>query len=280
MKTREIKNIFPESLRSFISGHRENEYVLLDVRLPQEYVNEHIPGAKHIPLHELEGRLGELGADKKTVFYCRSGKRSMAGAILARDSGLLTGEIFNLEGGISAYTGKTLPNYPKLTIFYASGSVEDVLKKAIALERGAHLFYLGFLDRIKDSKIKKQVGKLADLEVAHARVIYKLGREIFFDQDFDTLFTESEGSELEGGLDARKWMKRIHWDDQNELCMYFFELALEMESMAYDMYRNLAEGNYPKDTVECFFRLSEQEKGHMRLVANIFRECFPGNNGS
>jgi len=279
MKYREIKNILPEDLRSFISDHRENEYVLLDVRLPQEYVHEHIPGARHIPLHELEGRLGELDADRKTVFYCTSGKRSLAGATLARDSGLLTGEIFNLDGGISAYTGKTLPDYPKLTIFYDSGSVEDVLKKAISLERGAHIFYMGFLDKIKDEKIKKQVGKLADLEVAHARVIYKLGREIFIDQDFDTLFAGSEGRELEGGLDVRKWMKRIQGDDQNKLCMYFLELALEMESMAYDMYRNLAEGNYSKDMVECFFRLSEQEKGHMRLVANIFRECFAGNSG-
>jgi len=280
MKTREIKNIFPEDLRSFMSDHRENEYVLLDVRLPQEYVHEHIPGARHIPLHELEGRLGELDADRKTVFYCTSGKRSLAGATLARDSGILTGEIFNLDGGISAYTGKTLPDYPKLTIFYDSKSVEDVLKKAISLERGAHIFYLEFLGRIKDEKIKKQIGKLADLEVAHARVIYMLGREVFLDQEFDALFAGSGESQLEGGLDARKWLKRIDWDDQNELCMYFLELALEMETMAYDMYRNLAEGDYPKDTVDCFFRLSEQEKGHMRLIANIFRECFSGKKGT
>lgn len=274
MKKMEIKNIFPEDLKSFMSGHREKEYVLLDVRLPQEYIHEHIPGARHIPLHELEDRLSELDGDKKTVFYCRSGQRSRAGATLAMDSGLLNGEIFNLEGGISAYTGNTLPDYPKLSIFYDTGSLEDVLKKAISLEKGAHIFYQNFLDKIENEKIKKQVSKLADLEMAHAKVIYKQGRDIF-DQDFDTLFAGIEYSELEGGLDARKWIKKVHGDDQNELCMYFLELALEMESMAYDMYRNLTEGDFSRDVVECFFSLSEQEKNHMRLVANIFKECLP-----
>ena len=45
-------------------------FTLLDVRQPDEYKSEHIPGAKLIPLPELDRRLNEIGADKPTRVYC------------------------------------------------------------------------------------------------------------------------------------------------------------------------------------------------------------------
>ena len=56
----------------------------LDVRTLQEFAEGHIPGATHIPLHELEDRLGGLGTrDTPITTYCRSGNRSgQAKAIL------------------------------------------------------------------------------------------------------------------------------------------------------------------------------------------------------
>jgi phage shock protein E len=61
---------------------------LLDVRTPEEFGSEHVPGALNVPLQELQTRLHELGAkDRPVVVYCRSGRRSAEAARLLRASG-------------------------------------------------------------------------------------------------------------------------------------------------------------------------------------------------
>jgi rhodanese-related sulfurtransferase len=50
---------------------RNDEVVVLDVRPVEEYQAGHIPGARSIPITELERRLGELPAGRKVVAYCR-----------------------------------------------------------------------------------------------------------------------------------------------------------------------------------------------------------------
>jgi len=269
----EIKSINPEELAEFSARHKESEYLLVDVRQPQEYTQEHIPGARLMPLHELEGRLGELDPDRQTIFYCRSGKRSMTAAVLARDSGVFDTDILNLEGGITAYQKRVLPDYPRVDLFSGSRDLKAVISMAVSLEKGAEKFYTGFQESIKDENLKTQLKKLAGLERAHARVIFAQGKQLF-DEDFDSFFSKAEDSIVEGGLNVSDWAQKFKDLNQSDLCLYFLEVALEIETMAYDMYRNLAESkDYPREASECFFRLSEQEKGHMRLVARLFNDC-------
>src|ERR671938_1231782 len=54
-----------------IERMRKGDVVLVDVRPPEEYEAGHIPGARSIPLDELEGRLAELPPDREVVAYCR-----------------------------------------------------------------------------------------------------------------------------------------------------------------------------------------------------------------
>lgn len=49
----------------------EGDIVLLDVRPALEYRQGHIPGARSIPVDELERRLGELDPRREVVAYCR-----------------------------------------------------------------------------------------------------------------------------------------------------------------------------------------------------------------
>lgn len=44
---------------------------VLDVRPLEEFAQGHVPGARNIPLAELEHRLGELPVDRQIVAYCR-----------------------------------------------------------------------------------------------------------------------------------------------------------------------------------------------------------------
>jgi rhodanese-related sulfurtransferase len=56
-----------ELLRRLVEG----DVVVLDVRPEPEYDGGHLPGAVHIPLDQLAGRLAELPADREVVAYCR-----------------------------------------------------------------------------------------------------------------------------------------------------------------------------------------------------------------
>lgn len=50
--------------------------LLLDVRTPEEFQAGHLPGAKNIPVQELDRRMAELAKWPSIVVYCRSGARS------------------------------------------------------------------------------------------------------------------------------------------------------------------------------------------------------------
>ena len=59
----------PEKVREFLREKKPQEYNLVDVRQPAEYEYGHLPGARLIPLSELEGRLKELDPNKLTITY-------------------------------------------------------------------------------------------------------------------------------------------------------------------------------------------------------------------
>lgn len=48
-----------------------DEVLVLDVRPAEEYRAGHIPGARSIPVAELEARLSELPTDREVIAYCR-----------------------------------------------------------------------------------------------------------------------------------------------------------------------------------------------------------------
>ena len=64
-----VPTMTTDQVRAFFRDHDPEEYNLVDVRQPGEYEEQHLPGAKLIPLGELEDRLGELDPDKPTVAY-------------------------------------------------------------------------------------------------------------------------------------------------------------------------------------------------------------------
>jgi rhodanese-related sulfurtransferase len=74
--------------------------LLLDVREPAEWRAGHAPGACHIPLGELEDRLGELPRDQTVVVACRSGGRSARATTVLTRSGF---QALNLDGGMRAW---------------------------------------------------------------------------------------------------------------------------------------------------------------------------------
>ena len=80
---------------------------LVDVREPVEHAEEHIAGAKLIPLGQLKQRNGEIDRDAAVVVMCRSGKRG--GDAMRQLQALGMSHVRNLEGGILAWKAAGLP---------------------------------------------------------------------------------------------------------------------------------------------------------------------------
>ncbi len=82
------------------------ELVLVDVRTHHEYEQVRVPGALHIPLHDVGGRLSELRTDHAVAFLCRSGHRS---AVAARRAAKRRPDVLNVSGGLNAWLAAGLP---------------------------------------------------------------------------------------------------------------------------------------------------------------------------
>lgn len=50
--------------------YRDGSALFVDVRGRDKYDAEHIPGARSIPVDEIEQRLQELPRDRTVIFYC------------------------------------------------------------------------------------------------------------------------------------------------------------------------------------------------------------------
>src|SRR5438093_12402882 len=105
----DISEMTPHELKRKIDAGEPFE--LIDVRELFEYEIARIDGAKLIPLGEISERLDELSGERPIVVHCHSGKRSAQAARLLQQRGFAN--VYNLEGGIDAWSDQIDPNVPK-----------------------------------------------------------------------------------------------------------------------------------------------------------------------
>jgi rhodanese-related sulfurtransferase len=73
---------------------------LVDVRTDVEFQAGHIPGARHVPLADLQRESASLDQDQPVVIYCRAGNRSGPAAEAFAASGW---KAHSIEGGLVAW---------------------------------------------------------------------------------------------------------------------------------------------------------------------------------
>ena len=88
--------------------NRENG-VVVDVSEPSEFKVGHIPNAINLPLSALYNRLRELEKHKSNphIVTCRTGNRSMKGAVVLRKHGFPA--VYVLSGGLHAWEKDNMP---------------------------------------------------------------------------------------------------------------------------------------------------------------------------
>ena len=97
----------PKEVNAADVAARQDSLVLVDVREPWEWNAGHIPGARHIPLDQLNGAAEELLALPEVVFVCHVGGRSGAAAVAFTNAG--HPNALSLAGGMDAWEALGLP---------------------------------------------------------------------------------------------------------------------------------------------------------------------------
>jgi adenylyltransferase/sulfurtransferase len=106
--TVQVPEIEPKELKLRLD--RGDDVFILDVREPHEYQICHLNGYL-IPLGDLPKRAHELDSAREIVAHCRSGKRSAEAVDFLRKAGFR--KIWNLKGGILAWSDQVDPSLPK-----------------------------------------------------------------------------------------------------------------------------------------------------------------------
>lgn len=90
---------------------RGDEVVIVDVREPQEFQINRLPGSILIPLGDLPKRYVELDPNANIVTQCKSGMRSAKAQDFLRSKGFT--KVRNLTGGVLGWIDQVDPSQPK-----------------------------------------------------------------------------------------------------------------------------------------------------------------------
>ena len=98
MTQTELREADPGTVKAWLEA---GQAVLIDIREPDEYAREHIPGARLVPLSGFDATEFPEDHDKIGVFHCASGTRTCDAAPQILRTGFR--EVYHLHGGLRAW---------------------------------------------------------------------------------------------------------------------------------------------------------------------------------
>jgi rubrerythrin/rhodanese-related sulfurtransferase len=267
---KDIIDITATQLKEYINTHNERDYVLLDVRQPEEYYEHHIPGSKLMPYPTLGTTIDSLPENVDIIFTCRSGARSRAAAALTVGSGKTHGTLYNLIGGILSWDGKTIHDFPRVQVLGPKNDFEEMLLSAMDLEKGAWNFYKSILEKFPHEPFSDAIEYLSLAEADHAEALYRILITKKDDlPEFDTLFLSLKGNILEGGIELKDALESLQKLESPQP-LAILDMALDIEYAAFDLYRSGADLVDDPDIKRILYGIANGEKQHMKKLAEAF----------
>ncbi|MFA5112137.1 MAG: rhodanese-like domain-containing protein, partial [Desulfobaccales bacterium] len=234
-----VDSLEADEAKAYMAKHREGEYTLLDVRQPREYEEEHLPGARLMPLPQLPDTYKELDPEKPTIVHCAVGGRSRVAAQMLNGWGFK--EVYNLAGGIKAFQGHkaTGPKELNLSLVRGDETPAEIITLAYGMEKALQLFYETLDQQCRDPEVQQVFKKLARVEVHHEDRLFEAYRQVEPGQDRPTFDAKVASDTLEGGFNAREFLEanRSHLETVPEV----LDLAMMLETQALDLYLRFAE---------------------------------------
>jgi rhodanese-related sulfurtransferase len=97
----QINEISPQELKARLDNG--DNLIVVDMRQAWEYQAGHIPGAKHIFVHEIPVRMSELPKDVDIVFQCWHGNTSLGATGFLIENGWSASHVASLRGGMAGW---------------------------------------------------------------------------------------------------------------------------------------------------------------------------------
>lgn len=270
MNSKEIIHISTEQLKEYIKTHNENDYMIIDVRQPEEYSQSHIPGAKLIPFPLIGTEKETLPTGVDLVFSCRSGARSKAAAMLTAQTAKNIKQVYNHWGGILAWDEKTVSDFPRVQALGRKNDFDDMLLTAMDLEKGAWNFYKTILEKYTHEPFSDAIEYLSLAEADHAEALYNiLTKKRSNLPGFDDMFHSLKGDILEGGVSLADAINRLE-DIEHGSAINILDLALDIEYSAFDLYRTAADLVDDTEIKRIMVGIANGEKSHIKKLAEAF----------
>ena len=104
----QLNNLSPEEFKEAIA--KKTDAVLVDVRTPIEFAQNHLPNAINIDFlgESFWDQMEQLEPAQTYLIYCKSGRRSTRVCTYLKNGGF--SNIYNLEGGILAWEESFTPS--------------------------------------------------------------------------------------------------------------------------------------------------------------------------
>ena len=263
----EIKTLAAGEVKAVLDKDKKGEFLVLDVRQPEEYEAGHIPGATLIPLGELEARQEELERDKQIITYCRSGRRSMAAAIVL--CGLGFKDVHHLQGGILNWHYEAIGGMPEARpeLVTEAADIKDILMLAIKLEKGSWDFYMTAKEKATSPQVKEQFKMLANVEDGHMQRLWKRAITLLGEgalPPLEKLKPELKVEHMEGGIEISPALAKVEKGFSDE--MEALEIALEKEYMSYDFYKRASVLVEDSGAKTLLHELALEERNHADIL--------------
>jgi rhodanese-related sulfurtransferase/rubrerythrin len=264
---REIPTWTVDEVRNYLEQHGPEEYILLDVRQPEEYEEGHMPGSRLIPVGELHQRLDELDRTKPAIVYCRAGVRGANAAGVLLNAGF--DDVWNMSGGILAWEGTVATGAPEAGMWWFQDAREPVEYIALAwiLEEGAKIFYSRMAEQFASEAAGDLFKALAKAEEHHKDTLRKVYSALTGSKDDPVTPDEVAAHDtMEGGVSLSKVLE---WADGKE-AIDVVEFAVAMEVNAYDLYLKVGQGLEDKESRGVLQDLAREEKAHLDRLTEAF----------
>ncbi len=268
---KKIETMNVEQAKEWFIGNKGSEFVILDVRQPEEYRSGHLPGAVFIPLPDLINKVGGLDHAKPIIAYCRSGNRSRAAAAFLLIYGF--SKVYSMDGGITAWNGQVATgSYNEgLSMLEGRETAEELISLAMALEEGSRMFYVNVEELTLDTEAKNVLKTIAEAEEKHKTQILQAYKLITGENLTDDILNrEPLSGIMEGGVRIDEVVSFLKGPDKTLLDI--LEVSMQLEINSLDLYIKILRTIEDAGAKKVFDILIEEEKNHLSKLGKLLGE--------
>lgn len=257
-----VAAISVEQARSLLNS--EPDIQVVDVRQPKEYREGHLPGARLLPVADLDENLDALAKDKPVLVYCAIGGRSKVAAHMLAGRGFE--HVLNLSGGFKAWNGWTGFGDSELGLehFSASMPLEQTLNAAYLMEAALEAFYRDMIGKVADPEAVRLFQTLADVEGKHKSAVARRMENV------DVPKEPGDEAVPEGGMPLEEHLRRLGVDLNRAGDIVDFAMAVEAQAL--DLYSRAA--FQAQGEARSFLEtMAAEEKKHLRRLGELLERA-------